>query len=129
MILISDGDRFNSKVLCLRESLQAFMYLCSDKSSFSRNSTKVIASSAFIEFNKDRIRPKASFNILAPFSSRSVSDKGSKGVVINYWGEGVGKIVGRATNFLASIWGELKILGPMLRGGAYFFRPTLNYIR
>ena len=57
---------------------KAFVYLCFDKYSFLRNSTKVIASSAFIEFRIDRICPKASFNISASCSSRFVSDKGSK---------------------------------------------------
>ncbi len=61
---------------------------CSDKSSFSRNSTDVMVSSALIESNNVRIRSKTFFNMSATFSSRSVSDKGSSIIVLGIGGNG-----------------------------------------
>ncbi len=51
----------------------AFIYCCSDKSSFSRNSTNVMVSSALIESNNVHIRSKTFFNISATFSTQGQS--------------------------------------------------------
>ena len=47
-----------------------------------------MVSSAFIEFNNDHIRHKASFSISATFSLSSLSDKGSKIIVLGIGGNG-----------------------------------------
>ena len=47
-----------------------------------------MVSSAFIEFNNDCIHPKPSFSTSATFSSRSLSDKGSKITVLGIGGNG-----------------------------------------
>ena len=47
-----------------------------------------MVSSALIESNNERICPKAFFNMSATFSSRSVSDKGSKIIVLGIGGKG-----------------------------------------
>ena len=66
----------------------AFIYCCSDKFRFSRNSTNVMVSSALTESNNVRIHSIALFNISATFSSRSVLDEDSKIIVLSISGKG-----------------------------------------